>query len=272
MINELDGFRLIFKEQWWLVSAFTDLDGDKLTDEIKRMNNFAETQIKAFTEAKIDPKFIPDANDRQKIASLSQNLKIELKWENYIEKFNFKTKNYTYDKLGFLLFRVRLKDNTDFNIIDIRPNYLQQIIYQVWIGLIENFKFEFKFDDSTPPYIISVCCGNSTGTLIKWGKEITKKYNLIILAGGEDTAWCRPYGYKRKVFLPLLGKPMLSWVIEAFRKSEYIDNIIVIGPKEMNQFDSMRHVRKHLSEGRSLIDNLLRAALYIKTNIPGIDE
>jgi hypothetical protein len=176
MINELDGFRLIFKEQWWLVSAFTDLDGDKLTDEIKRMNNFAETQIKAFTEAKIDPKFIPDANDRQKIASLSQNLKIELKWENYIEKFNFKTKNYTYDKLGFLLFRVRLKDNTDFNIIDVRPNYLQQIIYQVWIRLTENFKFEFKFDDSTPPYIISVCCGNSTGTLIKWGKETAKKY------------------------------------------------------------------------------------------------
>ena len=84
-----------------------------------------------------------------------------------------------------------------------------------------------------------------------------KKYNLIILAGGRDTDWCRHYGYKRKAFLPLLGKPMLSWVIESFRKSEYIDKIIVIGPRELNQLDSMRHVYKHLFEKGSLIGNLL---------------
>ncbi|MHA1647718.1 MAG: hypothetical protein ACTSVL_09115 [Promethearchaeota archaeon] len=210
MINELDGFRLIFKEQWWLVSAFTDLDGDKLTDEIKRMGKFAETQIKEFTESKIDLKFIPDANDRQKIASLSQNLKIELKWENYIKKFNFKTKNCIYDKLGYLLFRVRLKDKSEFNIIDIRPNYLQQIIYQVWKGLTEKFKFEFKFDDSTPPYIVSVCCGNSNKTLVKWDNEITKKYKSelgqwIELYSGQFTDY-RDILYEKRIEVDLSNR------------------------------------------------------------------
>jgi len=176
MLNELNGFQLKFKEQWWLVSAFTDLDGDKLTDEIKKMNNFAKTQIKEFTESKISPKFIPDTNERQKIASLSQNLKIELEWNNYLKNFNFKIKNCTYDKLGYLIFRVRLKDNAEFNIIDIRPNYLQQIIFQVWDGLTEKFKSDFKFDDSTPPYIVSVCSGKNNDTVIKWGKESAKKY------------------------------------------------------------------------------------------------
>ena len=94
-----------------------------------------------------------------------------------------------------------------------------------------------------------------------------KKYNLIILAGGEDEIWCHQYGYKKKAFLPLLGRPMLGWVIEAFHRSEYIDNIIVVGPKELGQLDSMRYVRKHLLERKSAIQNLLLAVFYIKAAI-----
>jgi len=94
-----------------------------------------------------------------------------------------------------------------------------------------------------------------------------KKYNLIILAGGEDEPWCQQYGHKRKAFLPLLGKPMLSWVVEAFAKSDYIDNIIVVGPKQLDQLDSMSYVRRRLNESRSFIRNLLYAVFYIKTAI-----
>ena len=93
------------------------------------------------------------------------------------------------------------------------------------------------------------------------------KYNLILLAGGEDELWCQKYGHKRKAFLPLLGKPMINWVIEAFQASEYIDNIIVVGPKGLAQLDSMRYVRKHLIERSSFIQNLLYAAFYIKALI-----
>ena len=180
MINELDGFRLKFKEQWWCVSAFTDLDGEKLTDEIKKMSDYVKTQIRALKESNIYPRFVPDAKDRQNIALLSQNLKIELEWKDYIENFNFEAKNFTYDKLGYLLFRVRLKDNPEFNILNVRPNYLQQIILIVWKRLQEKFKFEFLFDDKTPPYIVSVCSGNSNGSIIEWTKENTHKYKSEI--------------------------------------------------------------------------------------------
>jgi len=77
MINELDGFRLKFKEQWWCVSAFTDLDREKLTDEIKKLSDYVETQIRALKESNIYPRFVPDANDRQNIAfdlKIIQNL------------------------------------------------------------------------------------------------------------------------------------------------------------------------------------------------------
>jgi len=176
MLNELDGFRLKFKEQWWCVSACTDLDGDKLTNEIKSMNDYAENQIKTFKESEINSRFVPDLNDRQKIAALSQNIQIEITWENYIENFNFETKEYTYDKLGFMLFRLRLKDNPGYNIFDVRPNYLQQIIFQVWFGLTKKFKFEFNFDDSTPPYIVSVCSGHNNDAKIEWTNENIHKY------------------------------------------------------------------------------------------------
>lgn len=94
-----------------------------------------------------------------------------------------------------------------------------------------------------------------------------KKYNLIILASGEDEPWCQQYGYKKKAFLPLLGKPMLGWVIEAFHRSEYIDNIVVVGPKELDQLNCMRYVRKHLIGGNSFIRNLLSAIFYTKVSI-----
>jgi len=180
MINELNEFHLKFKEQWWCVSAFTELDNENLTNEIEKLNNYSKNQLSRFKESDINPRFVPDAKDRQNIALLSQNLKIELEWEDYIENFNFEAKNCTYDKLGYLLFRVRLKDNPEFNILDVRPNFLQQIILIVWKRLKEKFKFEFLFDDKTPPYIVSVCSGNSNGSIIEWTKENTHKYKSEI--------------------------------------------------------------------------------------------
>lgn len=94
-----------------------------------------------------------------------------------------------------------------------------------------------------------------------------KKYNLIILAGGEDELWCQHYGHKKKALLPVAGKPMLDWVIEAFQRSEYIDNIVVVGPKELDQLESMRYIRKHLPEEHSFIQNLLCGLFYVKTSI-----
>ncbi len=94
-----------------------------------------------------------------------------------------------------------------------------------------------------------------------------RKYNLIILAGGEDEDWCHQYGCKRKAELPLYGKPMIDLVVDAFHKSSYIDQIIVVGPKDLDQLKSMKHVHKRLNEGKSFIQNLLKAVYYIKSSI-----
>ncbi|MBN1912987.1 MAG: NTP transferase domain-containing protein [Candidatus Omnitrophica bacterium] len=93
-----------------------------------------------------------------------------------------------------------------------------------------------------------------------------KKFNLIILAGGKDGAWCESYGYKKKAMLPLLGKPTVSWVIEAFSRSDYIDNIIIIGPKELRRLYSMRYVHRLLPEQASFMQNLFYAVFYIKAS------
>ena len=166
-------FKLKFKEQWWCASALTDLHQIKLAEKIKEMNNFAEKQIRTFIESEINPKFMPDAQDRKKIALISQYLNIELSWNNYIENFNITTKSKTFKKLGFLLFRARIKSNVDipFNLLDIRPKYLQQIIFRVWFGLTKAFGKDFIFDDATPPYIISVCSGNSNDNVVEWNQN-----------------------------------------------------------------------------------------------------
>lgn len=94
-----------------------------------------------------------------------------------------------------------------------------------------------------------------------------KKYNLIILAGGENESWCDQYGYNRKAFLPINGQPMLGRVIDAYRKSKYIDKIVVVGSKELDQLTSMQYVYKRIPEGKSFIQNLLRAIIYVKVAI-----
>lgn len=94
-----------------------------------------------------------------------------------------------------------------------------------------------------------------------------KKYNLIILAGGENEAWCNQYGYNRKAFLPLNGEPMLGRVIHAYRKSKYIDKIVVVGSAELDQLSAMKYVHKRVNEGKSFIQNLVRAIIYVKSSI-----
>lgn len=94
-----------------------------------------------------------------------------------------------------------------------------------------------------------------------------RKYNLIILAGGEDDSWCQQYGYRRKAFLPVLGRPMIEWVINAFKQSKHIDNIILVGPKELDQVASVNSIRKRLAGGNSFIANILTGVLYLKSFI-----
>ncbi|MCB9720391.1 MAG: NTP transferase domain-containing protein [Candidatus Omnitrophica bacterium] len=91
-----------------------------------------------------------------------------------------------------------------------------------------------------------------------------KKYNVIILAGGENEDWCNQYGYNRKAFLPINGEPMLGRVIKAFRRSQYVDKIVVVGSRELDQLAAMKYVHKRVPEGKSFLQNLLHGILYVK--------
>jgi molybdopterin-guanine dinucleotide biosynthesis protein A len=91
-----------------------------------------------------------------------------------------------------------------------------------------------------------------------------KKNNLIILAGGEKGPLSQAYGCDNKALLPIHGKPMLDWVIEAFQKSGCIDKIVVVGSSELDTLSSMKFVEKRIDSSSSLVRNILRGVAYIR--------
>jgi molybdopterin-guanine dinucleotide biosynthesis protein A len=88
---------------------------------------------------------------------------------------------------------------------------------------------------------------------------MTQKPVLLILAGGIETGdLFESYGCRNKALLPLHGKPMLDWVIEAFHASGTVDRIVVVGPPELDGLASMRHVAKRVDATPHFLRNILR--------------
>lgn len=93
-----------------------------------------------------------------------------------------------------------------------------------------------------------------------------KKFNVIILAGGEKKGPLhKSHGCKNKALLEIHSKPMLDWVVEAFHESKYIDNIIVVGEEELDKLSSMRYVSKRLPTGLNLVQNIVHGVTYLST-------
>jgi len=90
-----------------------------------------------------------------------------------------------------------------------------------------------------------------------------RKFDLILLAGGSGPL-VRGTGYPSKALIPIHGKPMLAWVIDAYRQCDCIGNIVVAGPKVLDRLPAMRHVRRRVPAGHSLLQSFLHAALYTK--------
>ena len=81
-----------------------------------------------------------------------------------------------------------------------------------------------------------------------------KKYNVIILADRTRGPLYKEFGQEYKSLIPIHGKPVLDWVIEAFHQSESIDNIIVVGDEVLDQLASMRYVRARVMPGVNFFD------------------
>jgi len=65
-----------------------------------------------------------------------------------------------------------------------------------------------------------------------------KKINALLLAGGKSKISLRKFsGKENKTLIEIMpkGKPMILQVIEAFKKAQYIDRILVAGPEEVQR-------------------------------------
>ena len=91
-----------------------------------------------------------------------------------------------------------------------------------------------------------------------------KKNNLIILAGGERGPLTDAYGCDNKALLPIHGRPMLEWVLEAFRASGCIDKIVVVGSSELDALPCMQFVDRRIESSSNLGRNILRGIAYIR--------
>jgi molybdopterin-guanine dinucleotide biosynthesis protein A len=91
-----------------------------------------------------------------------------------------------------------------------------------------------------------------------------KKYPILILAGAEKGALYETTGIECKACIPIKGKAMLDWVIEAFKKSPHISDIIVVGPENVDKLKSIKYVRKRIPQGNNIIYNIIAGIWYLK--------
>jgi len=83
------------------------------------------------------------------------------------------------------------------------------------------------------------------------------KADAIVLAGGTitDPEFRAAAGVDCKSLLPLNGKPMAQWVVQALNSSQSIGSVVVVGPEELR--DALPDCAV-LTEGTHEVENLTR--------------
>lgn len=99
-----------------------------------------------------------------------------------------------------------------------------------------------------------------------------KKYNLMLLAGGEQGPLFEATGVLNKSQIPIHGKPMLGWVLDAFRSCGKIADIVVAGPHELETLSCMAGVRKRVHGGGSALESLVNAVGYAKARLSSDED
>ena len=94
---------------------------------------------------------------------------------------------------------------------------------------------------------------------------MNEPYNVIILAGGNAETLTDGTGVDDKASLTIHDQPMLEWVVQAFDKSPEAGNLVVVGSDRLDKLRCMEHVRKRVTQGLNVVQNLLHAVGYIKT-------
>lgn len=85
-----------------------------------------------------------------------------------------------------------------------------------------------------------------------------EKINTLLIAGGKTKISLRKFsGKENKALIEIIphNKPMILQVIEAFKKSQYVDKIIVAGPKEVQRLVKGL-VDLTIPDGQTIIDTI----------------
>lgn len=96
----------------------------------------------------------------------------------------------------------------------------------------------------------------------------------IILAGenpGSIDQLALQSGERKKSLIPIAGRPMVSYVIEAFRSTERIGPTVVVGLSEEDGLSPAPDLILHPGFG-DLLDNALGAVMLINDLFPHIDR
>ncbi len=177
--QNVENLRLVFKEQWWCVSAFSVLSGEEVKKKVEQLDKYVEEKLSTYKIEEIKPSFVPNEEDRKKIILIANNVTVDTQWINYIDNFDYSDGTRLYKTIGFILIRVRIKKEAlnKIPITDIRPNYMQQLVMRMWGTLSKDFSDSFKFDDATPPYIFSICTNYvPEKPYIAWSPETAQIY------------------------------------------------------------------------------------------------
>lgn len=92
------------------------------------------------------------------------------------------------------------------------------------------------------------------------GQAADGRTDAVILAGGtiRDPEFRDGVGVDRRPLMPILGKPMVQWVVEALRASRNIGRIVVLSPPDLQDTEVPQMVDAVVDEGVDEVDNLYR--------------
>ncbi len=98
--------------------------------------------------------------------------------------------------------------------------------------------------------------------------------DAIVTAGGifkPDNPLYQQFGIEKKALLPIAGKPMISWVLDALRNSGEIDHMAVVGlkPEDLNRADNKLHFAA--STG-NLVDNVYAGLYTLQEHNPTVKK
>lgn len=96
--------------------------------------------------------------------------------------------------------------------------------------------------------------------------------DAIVTAGGinePDDPLYAATGVAKKALIPLVGKPMVNWVLEALAGSELIDNIVLVGLSS-DEVDFPKIPIHFVEPVGGMIDNILAAVDRVKQLNPAV--